>query len=36
MWLNKRDSSIMIRLIELYISVHKPISSKQLAPIMGI
>ncbi len=35
MWLKKRDSSILIRLIEIYISTHKPVSSAQLAPLLG-
>jgi heat-inducible transcriptional repressor len=35
MWLKKRDSLILIRLIEIYISTHNPVSSSQLAPLLG-
>lgn len=36
MWIKKRDSSILIRLIESYISTHKPVSSGQLAPLLSL
>jgi hypothetical protein len=31
MWITKRDSSILVRLIEFYISTHQPVSPAQLA-----
>jgi heat-inducible transcriptional repressor len=36
MWLKKRDSSLLIRLIEIYISTHQPVSSAQLAPLASL
>ncbi|UCH97398.1 MAG: hypothetical protein JSV88_11250 [Candidatus Aminicenantes bacterium] len=34
MWLTRRDSSILVRLIEIYTSTHQPVSSAQLAPLV--
>ncbi|MCP5052151.1 MAG: HTH domain-containing protein [bacterium] len=34
--MKKRDSVLLIRLIEIYISTHNPVSSAQLAPISGL
>jgi heat-inducible transcriptional repressor len=36
MWLKKRDALILIRLIEIYISTHKPVGSAQLAPGLNL
>lgn len=36
MWLKKRDTLILTRLIEIYISTHLPVSSVQLAPSLSL
>jgi heat-inducible transcriptional repressor len=36
MWITKRDSLILVRLIETYISTHQPVSSAQLAPLVSL
>jgi transcriptional regulator of heat shock response len=36
MWLKKRDSSLLIRLIEIYISTQNPTASSQLLPLLAV
>jgi len=36
MWINKRNSFLLISLIKIYTSTHKPVSSKQLAQVIPL
>lgn len=36
MWISKRNSFLLTRLIEIYTSTHKPVSSKELAPLLSL